>query len=80
VHELVIIGLDILMHGLNMKFSNQWFVQYNMSELLRDLIALKLFLKRVEYICEEARDVDGIYVVLQNQRWLESSKYCWSFT
>ena len=45
-----------------------------MSELLQDLIALRLFLKRVEAISEEARDADSVCVVLQDQRWGESSK------
>jgi hypothetical protein len=38
-----------------------------MSELLQDLIALREFLTRLEDICEEARDADGICVVLQDQ-------------
>jgi hypothetical protein len=40
-----------------------------MSELLQCLIAFRLFVKRVEYISEEERDADGIYVVLQVKRW-----------
>ena len=40
-----------------------------MSELLQGLIALRLFLKRLDDISEETRDADGIYVVLQDQRW-----------
>jgi len=34
----------------------------------------------VDDISEETRDADGIYVVLQDHRWGEISKYCWSFT
>jgi hypothetical protein len=51
-----------------------------MLELLQDFIALRLFLKCVEDISEEAHDADGIYVVLQYQRWRESLKNCRSLT
>ena len=32
----------------------------------------------MEDISEEAGDADGIYVVLQNQRWVKGFEYCWS--
>jgi hypothetical protein len=34
--------------------------------------------KSFEDISEEACDADGIYVVLQNQRWGKRFEYCWS--
>jgi len=50
------------------------------SMLFRSKIAFQLLLKRVEDVSEEACDADGIYVILQNQRWGEGLKYCWTFT
>jgi len=57
------------MYHTALKSSNQWFSHYVMSELLQSLIAFRLYLKRVEDISEEACDADGIYVILQDQRW-----------
>ena len=37
--------------------------------VLPDLISLGVFLKCLEDTSEEACDADGVYVVLQNQRW-----------
>jgi len=51
--------------------SSQQFSQYGVSELLRSSIAFQLLLKRVEDVTEETRCADGIYVILQNQRWGE---------
>jgi len=48
--------------------------------LFRSLIAFQLLLKRVQDVSEEACDADGIYVILQSQRWGESLKCCWTFT
>jgi len=39
--------------------------------VLLDLISLGIFLKCLEDTSEEACDGDGVYVVLQNQRWGE---------
>jgi hypothetical protein len=53
-----------MMHGiLNIKL-----------KILISLIAFGLFLKRVEDTSEEVCDVDGVYVILQNQRWGKSLK------
>jgi hypothetical protein len=45
---------------------------------LQQLISFGFFLKCFEDISEEACDADGIYVVLQNQRWGKRFEYCWS--
>ena len=37
--------------------------------MFRSLIAFQMLLKRVEDVSGEACDADGIYVILQNQRW-----------
>ena len=37
--------------------------------VLADLISLGIFLKCLEDTSEEGCDADGVYVVLQNQRW-----------
>jgi len=37
-------------------------------------------MKRVEDVSGEACDADGIYVILQIQRWGKGLKYCWTFT
>ena len=37
--------------------------------VLTNLISLGIFLKCLEDTSEEACDADGVYVVLQNQRW-----------
>ena len=37
--------------------------------VLPNLISLGIFLKCLEDTSEEACDADGVYVVLQNQRW-----------
>ena len=40
-------------------------------ESFKSLVSVAFFLKCFEDIPEEACDADGIYVVLQNQRWGE---------
>jgi hypothetical protein len=39
------------------------------------LASFKFFLKCIENASEEAFDVDGVYVILQNQRWREQFEY-----
>jgi hypothetical protein len=53
------------------------FYRFNLSILIR-LITFGLFLKHVENTAEEVCDAYGVYVILQNQRWGKSLKYCWS--
>ena len=45
-----------------------------MLEKLQSLIAFRIFLKRVEYLSEEACDADDICVILEDQRWGKSLK------
>jgi len=47
-------------------------------ECYKSLISFGFFLKCFEDIPEEACDADGVYVVLQNQRWGKRFEYCWS--
>jgi hypothetical protein len=49
-------------------------------EIISELGALNLLLKCVEDTSEEACNVDGVYVMLQNQRWGKILKYCGSLT
>jgi hypothetical protein len=46
--------------------------------VFQSLILFGFFLKCVEGVSEEACDADGVYVVLQNQRWGKRFEYCWS--
>jgi len=46
--------------------------------VLPDLISLGIFLTRLEDTSEEACDVGGVYVVLQNQRWGERFENRWA--
>jgi hypothetical protein len=46
--------------------------------MLPNLISLGIVLKCLEDTSEEARDADGIYVALQNQRWGESFDNWWA--
>jgi hypothetical protein len=57
-----------------------WFREYVITELFQGLDALNLLLKCVEDTSEEACNADGVYVMLQNQRWGKSLKYRGSFT
>ena len=65
---------------VNNLVSTLLFSHYVVSELLRSLIAFQLLLKRVEDVSEEACDADGIYVILQDQRWGKGLKCCWTFS
>ena len=46
--------------------------------VLPDLISLCIFLKCLEDTSEEGCDTDGVYVVLQNQRWGERFDNRWA--
>ena len=50
------------------------------SGVLSDSVSLGVFLKCLEGTSEEACNADGVYVMLQNQMWGQSLKYCGSFT
>jgi hypothetical protein len=41
------------------------------------LVSFGFFFKCVENASEEACDADGIYVILQNQRWGKRFEYWW---
>ena len=45
--------------------------------VLPDLISLGIFLKWLEDTSEEACNADGVYVVLQNERWGERFENRW---
>jgi hypothetical protein len=44
----------------------------------KSLVSFGFFVMCFENIPEEACDADGVYVVLQNQRWGKRFEYCWS--
>ena len=46
-------------------------------ECFKSLGSFGFFLKCFEGIPEEDCDAEGIYVVLQNQRWGKRFEYCW---
>jgi hypothetical protein len=47
-------------------------------ECFRVLVSCGFFLKCVENASEESCDADGVYVILQNQRWGKRFEYWWS--
>jgi len=46
--------------------------------VLPNLISLGIFLKCLEDTPEGACDADGVYVILQNQRWGERFENWWA--
>ena len=47
-------------------------------ECFRVLVSCGFFLKCFQNVSEESCDADGVYVILQNQRWGKRFEYWWS--